>query len=121
MRKPDGTVSSSVFVTQKGNQMTRSEVREHIFRVLFAAEFCDREEFEDQIRLYFQGHEQIRKKQQEEISEKVLDLIANLDTLDREISGNAKAWNLARLGKAELSILRLAVYEILLDDQVRKK
>lgn len=101
--------------------MTRSEVREHIFRVLFAAEFCDREEFEDQIRLYFQGHEQIRKKQQEEISEKVLDLIANLDTLDREISGNAKAWNLERLGKAELSILRLAVYEILLDDQVPKK
>lgn len=101
--------------------MTRSEIREHIFRVLFAAEFCNKEEFEDQIQLYFQGHEQIRKKQQQEISEKVLDLIANLDTVDHEISAHARAWNLTRLGKAELSILRLAVYEILMDHQVPKK
>lgn len=101
--------------------MTRSEIREHIFRILFSAEFCDREEFEEQIGLYFHGHEQIRPKQQEEISGKVMDLIANLDTLDQEISGHARAWNLARLGKAELSILRLAVYEILMDHEVPKK
>ena len=29
--------------------MKRSEVREHIFRILFCVEFCEKEEFEDQV------------------------------------------------------------------------
>ena len=37
--------------------MKRSEVREHIFRILFCVEFCEKEEFEDQVELYFHGHE----------------------------------------------------------------
>lgn len=101
--------------------MTRSEMREHIFRILFAAQFCNKEEFEEQIRLYFQGHEQICEKHQKEIREKVMDLMIHLDDLDHEISAHARAWNLMRLGKAELSILRLAIYEILMDAQVPKK
>lgn len=101
--------------------MTRSEVREHIFRILFSVEFCEKEEFEDQVNLYFQGHKQIREKQQKEIFEKITDLIQHLDELDNEIAGHAKAWSLSRLGKSELSILRLATYEILFDEQVPKK
>ena len=37
------------------------------------------------------------------------------------ISAHTKAWSLTRLGKAELSILRLAVYEILLDENIPRK
>ncbi len=101
--------------------MTRSEVREHIFRILFSVEFCERDEFKDQVDLYFQGHASIREKKQKEILAKVIDLIDHLDELDHEIAKYAKAWNLSRLGKAELSILRLAVYEILFDKEVPKK
>ena len=99
--KSDGTDNSSVFVSQKGTLMKRSEVREHIFRILFCVEFCEKEEFEDQVELYFHGHENINEKTQKEITE--------------------KTGNLERLGKAELSILRLATYEILLDEQVPRK
>ena len=42
--------------------MKRSEVREHIFRILFCVEFCEKEEFEDQVELYFHGHENINEK-----------------------------------------------------------
>ena len=42
--------------------MKRSEVREHIFRILFCVEFCEKEEFEDQVELYFHGHESINEK-----------------------------------------------------------
>ena len=107
--KSDGTDRSSVFVSQKGTLMKRSEVREHIFRILFCVEFCEKEEFEDQVELYFHGHENIN------------DLIEHLDEIDEQISAHTNAWNLERLGKAELSILRLATYEILLDEQVPRK
>lgn len=101
--------------------MTRSEVREHIFRILFSVEFCEIDEFKDQVDLYFHGHADIGEKKQKEIFEKVIDLIGHLDELDQKISEHAKAWNLSRIGKAELSILRLAVYEILFDEEVPKK
>ena len=97
--KSDGTDRSSVFVSQKGTLMKRSEVREHIFRILFCVEFCETEE----------------------ITEKTENLIEHLDEIDEQISAHTNAWNLERLGKAELSILRLATYEILLDEQVPRK
>ena len=119
--KSDGTDNSSVFVSQKGTLMKRSEVREHIFRILFCVEFCEKEEFEDQVELYFHGHENINEKTQKEITEKTENLIEHLDEIDEQISAHTNAWNLERLGKAELSILRLATYEILLDEQVPRK
>lgn len=119
--KSDGTDNSSVFVSQKGTLMRRSEVREHIFRILFCVEFCEKEEFEDQVELYFHGHENINEKTQKEITEKTENLIEHLDEIDEQISAHTNAWNLERLGKAELSILRLATYEILLDEQVPRK
>ena len=101
--------------------MKRGEVREHIFRILFCVEFCEKEEFEDQVELYFHGHENINEKTQKEITEKTENLIEHLDEIDEQISAHTNAWNLERLGKAELSILRLATYEILLDEQVPRK
>ena len=101
--------------------MKRSEVREHIFKILFSVEFCEREEFEEQVSMFFQEHEPIRQKEQDEITEKVTDLVGHLDELDQQISAHTKAWSLTRLGKAELSILRLAVYEILLDENIPRK
>ena len=101
--------------------MKRSEVREHIFKILFSVEFCEREEFEEQVSMYFQEHEPIRQKEQDEITEKVTDLVGHLDELDQQISAHTKAWSLTRLGKAELSILCLAVYEILLDENIPRK
>ena len=83
--KSDGTDRSSVFVSQKGTLMKRSEVREHIFRILFCVEFCEKEEFEDQVELYFHGHENINEKTQKEITEKTENLIEHLDEIDEQI------------------------------------
>ena len=40
------------------------------------------------------------------ITAKTENLIEHLDEIDEEISAHTNAWNLERLGKAELSILR---------------
>ena len=61
------------------------------------------------------------RRHRKEITEKTENLIEHLDEIDEQISAHTNAWNLERLGKAELSILRLATYEILLDEQVPRK
>ena len=67
--KSDGTDRSSVFVSQKGTLMKRSEVREHIFR-FYLCRICEKEEFEDQVELYFHGHENINEKTQKKLQRK---------------------------------------------------
>ena len=82
--KSDGTDRSSVFVSQKGTLMKRSEVREHIFRILFCVEFCEKEEFEDQVELYFHGHEDVYKRQSWAKSKKsVLKTVKNAGNLTK--------------------------------------
>mgnify|MGYP000093270149 FL=1 len=50
--------------------MKRSEVREHIFRILFCVEFCEKEEFEDQVELYFHGHEISMRRHRKKLQRK---------------------------------------------------
>ena len=40
------------------------------------------------------------------------------DELDEKINSVSEGWPTNRLGKAELSIMRLAVYEMLYDDDI---
>ena len=41
-----------------------------------------------------------------------------LPEIDEKIAGAAKGWKLERIGKSDLSILRLGVYEMLYDDDI---
>ena len=49
---------------------------------------------------------------------KVLDIFAHLEEIDEAIASQTEGWTLQRIGKAELAILRLAVYEMKYDDEV---
>ncbi len=43
---------------------------------------------------------------------------AHLDEIDTVIGEHAKDWSIARIAKVDLSILRIAVYEILYEDSI---
>ncbi len=53
-----------------------------------------------------------------EIREKIDRLTEKLPDIDEKIAANAKGWKLDRIAKAELAILRLAVFEALYDESV---
>ena len=93
--------------------MGRRELRESIFQLLFMTEFNDNQEMAEQKQLYLETIEEIQEKY-EKIREK-------LPEIDAALNEASKGWKTSRMGKLELSILRLAVYELRYDDDVPGK
>lgn len=103
--------------------MTRREMRECIFCLLFQNEFYKTEEFDEQMgnfleHFHFPENQKISERDEAEVRDKVGSLLLHLSAIDEMIAAHAKGWQLNRIAKAELAILRLAVYEALYDDQV---
>ncbi len=100
--------------------MSRREVREHIFKLLFRIEFNTREEMPEQLRMYFEDEESqnISEENQTEIEEKYEDIVAQIVEIDEKLNETAEGWNTSRMGKVELTILRLAYYEIAYDETI---
>lgn len=101
--------------------MTKREEREHLFKLLFCKDFHDAEELSEQVELY-QEHREIESDEAFLPIKKKLDAIVELEgTIDMLLSDAASGWRLNRMGKAELTILRIAVYEMRYDEEVPEK
>ncbi len=99
--------------------MSRRELREQIFKFIFRVEFNDRDEMPEQERFFFEDDELMAdEKDAAYISKKGNHIIEKLDEIDAMINKQAKGWTTQRMGKVDLTILRLAVYEIAFDEDV---
>ena len=101
--------------------MVRKELREHIFKMLFQIEFNDPQEMPEQIEYYFSTLEDAADKDKEYIKRKYAAVLEKTEEIDELINANAKGWKTTRMNKVDLSILRLAVYEMKWDDEVPVK
>ena len=96
--------------------MTRREIRDKIFKIVFTAEFNTQEEMKEQLELAFDtempGDEEddpmlyasVSEKDKEYITDKVMDILAHKDAIDNTISEISEGWKLPRIGKEELAI-----------------
>lgn len=98
--------------------MTRSEMREHVFKLIFRVPFYDKNELREQIDYYFDDLTDVNEKDYEYIKNKALLVCELSDELDEKINSVSEGWPVDRIGKAELAIMRLAVYEMLYDDDI---
>ena len=102
--------------------MSRRELREQIFKFIFRVEFNDTEEMQEQEQFFFENfaleEQDIKEADAAYISEKSRKIIEKLDEIDEMINKQAKGWKTQRMGKVDLTILRLAVYEIVFDEDV---
>lgn len=98
--------------------MTRRECREHLFCLVFQREFHAEDEFEVQQEIYFDKMDVKEQSDQEMLSERMTALVSKLPEIDVYIEKYAKGWEISRIGKAELALLRLAVFEALFDEEV---
>ena len=102
--------------------MKRTEMREHIFRMVFSYEFNSDQEMPQQMQLYF---EQLDQEPKEEdmayIRDKALNIILKSEEIDEMLNEHVTGWKTSRMNKVDLSILRLAVYEMKYDEDVPVK
>lgn len=98
--------------------MTRSEMREHVFKLIFRVPFHDKNELREQIDYYFDDLTDVNEKDYKYIKNKALLVCELSDELDEKINSVSEGWPVDRIGKAELAIMRLAVYEMLYDDDI---
>lgn len=99
--------------------MSRRELREMIFKLLFRVEFNPKEELEQQETFFFEDEEnQTEEKDSGQILEKFHKIVEKLDEIDVLLNEKAKGWSTARMGKVDLTILRLAVFEIKYDEEI---
>lgn len=117
--------------------MTRRELREHCFKLLFCADFYNKEEAESQLEEYFEAPQEdeigpdgqieilhmveLPEKDREELQQKAAAIMDKLEEIDEMIKEAAQGWSLRRIGKVELTLLRLAVYEMKYDENVPEK
>lgn len=101
--------------------MNRTQIREHIFIMLFRADFHEKDELEEQMEMYLDGVENASNKDKEEIRTKFFGIIDKKDEIDIMIEQNAKDWTVSRIAKAELTVLRLAIYEAEFDDDIPER
>lgn len=125
--------------------MNRYFLREHCFKLIFNLDFFSSEE--DKIRqvdLYFEQFDEIdvedyrdshiiEKTSEEvhfsqkvsetnikEIKDRIKQFISSSKEVDEEIEKTLSGWNITRIGKIELAILRLAVFEIKYINEIDK-
>ena len=118
--------------------MNRKTEREFTFKLLFMSDFYEKKELGDELLLYFDApfpfeekedgetasenitslKESVNEDDRRRIVARYVDIIDKLDDIDKRISEVSKGWTIDRIGKVELAILRLAVYEIVYDDNI---
>ena len=99
--------------------MNRSELREQVFKLLFRVEFNTPEEMEEQVALFIENSDvDINEKDAAFIRNRFEQVVEKLSEIDGLINNETTGWNTERIGKVELAILRLAVFEIKFDEQI---
>lgn len=97
--------------------MTRREAREHVMKLLFQKEFVEEDEYDTQAKDYFERFE-IKDKNQRFILKEYNGAIMHQEDIDKIITVSSKKWKTSRMAKLDLTILRLAVYEIYYEEDI---
>lgn len=100
--------------------MTRRALREQVFKMLFRVEFHDAEEMKEQAVL-FDEEESCSEKDKEYITKKFENIVERITEIDAAVNEVAKGWKTTRMGKVDLTIIRLAVYEMKYEEDIPVK
>ena len=103
--------------------MSRREIREHIFKLLFLLEFYKGEELNEQAERYLDEVEEAVPTEEEAayIRERFHKIEEKIEELDKMLNEASKGWKVNRMSKVDLAIMRLAVYEMKMDEDIPVK
>ena len=103
--------------------MSRREIREHIFKLLFLLEFYKGEELNEQAERYLDEVEEAVPTEEEaaDIRDRFHKIEEKIEELDKLLTEASKGWKVNRMSKVDLAIMRLAVYEMKMDEDIPVK
>lgn len=122
----------------QAEKMTRRGLREHCFKMLFSADFYPTpEEAIAQLDQYFQSPEEedvdesgvlqvlhkveLKPADSEYLQARTAMIMEKISEIDEKLNQVTDGWKTKRMGKVELTILRLAIFEMLFDETVPTK
>ncbi len=97
--------------------MTRREIREQIFQILFRIDFYQEAEFLEQLDEYAKEQE-ASEADAAYMQDKIRAVAEKVTEIDEMINAVTKGWKTGRMGKVDLTLLRLAVFEIKYDEEI---
>lgn len=95
--------------------MTRTQTRQLAFELLYSLEIqkVTKDELMEQIKLFLKGQEEINGTVRQYIIDVAQGIEKNEEEIQKLISQNLKEdWQLSRISKVNLAILKLAIYEM---------
>lgn len=101
--------------------MSRKEVRQHIFWMLFRVEFHAEADMPEQIQLYFENSDFKGDDNQAYVEGKYEAIVKKKEEIDCLINEYTTGWNTLRMSSVDLTILRLAIYEMKWDNDIPEK
>jgi len=97
--------------------MNRSAIRELAFKLIYSLEIQGYQDLDEQIELYIEANEITDKNAVKYINETINGINNNSEEIINLIQKNLKAgWEIQRVSKIDLSLLKLAIYEIKYSD-----
>lgn len=100
--------------------LSQSKKREQVFVSLFLAGFYEEQDKREALMNYYEM-QNFSPELTGLIYERYEGVKEHFGTIDALLQKYAIGWDLSRMGKAEISILRLAAYEILFDADIPEK
>ena len=93
--------------------MNRTTMRELAFKLLYSLEIQKDFDRKEQIEVFIESNEIVNKNAIKYIEDVIFGIENKIDVINDAIKENLKSdWKIERISKIDLSILRLAIYEI---------
>ena len=99
----------------------RSKLRTLCLQLVYQYDFYPEEERADQIRLFADEQESLEEEDRAYLRVRAEDIFSRIPEMDRQIEAHTSGWKLNRMSRVDLSLIRLALYEMRFDDEVPVK
>ena len=94
--------------------MKRTEAREQAFKLLYSLQLMDEKNIEEQLEIFIQENEIEDKDGVDYIKDVIVGTNKYNEEIEKSISENIKSdWDINRISKIDLTLLKLGIYEII--------
>ena len=99
-----------------GVNMKRKETREEAVKIAYSMDV--NKDFNINNLTEYLEHFELEDMDVDYLYKTIIDMIDNMEEIDKHITDNSKDWKLSRIAKVDLAVLRIALSEILYNETI---